>query len=99
MNMTHIPDTSRGSASVRRCVQSDPAHSDGEEMDGALAGVAEELMRRGRRFYEHKFNPKGLLIPQNCAVVFIAHQSQLLPGIGDEAFLFWQKRQKVSACL
>ncbi len=38
---------------MRRCLQSDPADPDGEEVDGALAGVAEKLRR-----YLHERSPQ-----------------------------------------
>ena len=41
------PNAGRGDPSMRRCLQSNPIDPHREEMDGALAGVAEKLRRLG----------------------------------------------------
>src|SRR5439155_25074290 len=54
-----LPDAGRGRSSMRRCLQSDPADSDGEELDEPLAGMAKEL-----RGIDLLVNNAGIYIPK-----------------------------------
>jgi hypothetical protein len=43
------PTQAEALRTVRRCLQSNAAHPDSEEMDGTMVGVAEKLIQRAMR--------------------------------------------------
>src|SRR4030095_4358215 len=73
-----VPDAGGSPPPVRRCLQSDPAHPDGEEVGGALPGVVEK--RRHSRMSEVR---RWLLLFARHPIVG-GMKTRLIPALGAE---------------